>query len=762
MRDHKRTAAFLASLMICISTAAAPISVYAENGDDTSAATVEEFEEDEEAAASTASESYIVSGDFSYSLNSDGSAQIQDCTATGTELTIPDTIDGIKVAELGKTAFGSDPENCPFEKINLPASIEYISSSDPFMYCTKLKEINVDAANEYYTVSDGVLFSKDMTLLVCYPQMLGGSSYTIPEGVTELGSAALYNTGLEEITFPSTLAVIDYFALGSLTGLTSVDMSGTALSSIGSFAFSGCSALSEVKLPDTLYGIDGGAFYNCKALTEITLPENLNYIGQYAFMDTGLKSIEIPESVESIAYSALGYCTAANGEETPVAGFTVIGQYGSAAYTYCTDSDSDYGYTNDFTFMTPEQAQQQSELLAQERFTEGAFEYAVISDKAVITLCTSQDTVIDVPDTLGGYPVSTIYPAAFSGLTATVINLPDSVTTIREMAFYNCAYLQSITLPAGTESVGNNAFDTCTSLETIDFGGAKTIGQSVFYGCTSLKSVTISGECTEISVNGDGDTPFMDASALEEIIVTEGNGNYCTENGVLYNKDKTTLYAYPSAKKDKEFTLPSTVKEIAQSAFYHAVNLEKVDISGVETIGTYAFEECSALKSVKTTNTITSLGVDAFFNCTSLKSLRFGDKLTTIGSYAYGFYYNEDADTENDEQAETLVEGFKLYCDKDSTAYKFAKNYGIETVTGTVELFGKNVDKTFLWVMAGILLAAIAAVIGIITGRSIKKKKAEKKEAERQKELAERRAKKREEAEKETGAENGKEETNEE
>lgn len=65
MRDHKRTAAFLASLMICISTAAAPISVYAENGDDTSAATVEEFEEDEEAAASTASESYIVSGDFS-------------------------------------------------------------------------------------------------------------------------------------------------------------------------------------------------------------------------------------------------------------------------------------------------------------------------------------------------------------------------------------------------------------------------------------------------------------------------------------------------------------------------------------------------------------------------------------------------------------------------------------------------------------------------------------------------------------------------
>ena len=236
MRDHKRTAAFLASLMICISTAAAPISVYAENGDDTSAATVEEFEEDEEAAASTASESYIVSGDFSYSLNSDGSAQIQDCTATGTELTIPDTIDGIKVAELGKTAFGSDPENCPFEKINLPASIEYISSSDPFMYCTKLKEITVDAANEYYTVSDGVLFSKDMTLLVCYPQMLGGSSYTIPEGVTELGSAALYNTGLEEITFPSTLAVIDYFALGSLTGLTSVDMSGTALSSIGSLS----------------------------------------------------------------------------------------------------------------------------------------------------------------------------------------------------------------------------------------------------------------------------------------------------------------------------------------------------------------------------------------------------------------------------------------------------------------------------------------------------------------------------------------------
>ncbi len=761
MFDHKKIAAFLASLLMCFSAMAAPAAAYSENDDETISAETETSDE------TAADDALVTSGIFSYYVTDDGCAQIQGCSSTDTELVIPDTIDGITVTELSRTAFGSDPDNCPFEKISLPASIEYISADNPFMFCSSLKEITVDEASEYFCADSGVLYTKDMTKLICYPQAMGGTSFTIPEGVTEIGSAALYNTGLSDITFPSTLEKTNYFSLGGLEDLTKADLSGTALTEMGIFTFSGCSSLSEVLLPDTLYSIEGGAFYNCKSLKEITLPESLEYVGQYAFMDTGLTSIEIPESVTEIGYCAFGYYTDEYGSERASSSFTIIGQYSSAAYTYCTDTDEEYGYANEFTFMTPEQAQEQSELLAQERFTEGSYEYAIVGDGAVITLCTSADSIIDVPAELGGYPVTAIYPIAFSSLNAAEITLPDTITDIRTMAFYNCAYLQSLSLPQSVKSIGNNAFDSCTGLETIDLGGAETIGLSVFYGCTSLRKVTISGSCTEITLNGDGDLPFIDTPALEEIIVTDGNGSYSSENGVLYNKDKTILLAYPPAKADKKFKAPSGVKEIAQSAFYNCKHLEEVDISGVTTINTYAFEGCTSLKKVKLSKELTSIGVDAFFDCTSLKQLRFYDKVDTIGDYAFGFYYNKDADTENGEETEVLVDGFRVYCSKDSDVYKYAQTMGIETVTGTIDLFGKNVDITFLWIMGGILVAAAAALIGVLTGKHIKKKKAEKEDEERKKAIEEKRTKKQEASDgkshkmNEGSPENGEEEYNE-
>lgn len=750
MLNHKKTAAFLAGLMICLSTAALPVSVYAENEAATTHETVDELEAEELEEVYDPTADYIVSGDFSYTLNPNGLVQIQDCSAEGTELVIPETIDGIAVAELGRTAFGSDDTKCPFEKITIPASVEYISSNNPFIYCKQLKEIVVDSANNEYVVSDGVLYTKDMKTLVCYPQKLGGGSFTVPDGVEEIGAAGLYNTELNDIKFPSSLAMLGYFSLGSLKQLIAVDFSNTALSSIDSFVFSGDSALYDVKLPDTLYSIGGGAFHQCTSLKEISLPKNLGYIGQYAFMDTGLKSIEIPESVTEIGYCALGYKTNTAGNEMPVEGFTVIGQYGSEAFTYCSDSDSDYGYSNDFTFMTPEQAEQQAELIAQERFTEDCYEYAVINGNAVITLCTSSETIIDVPEKLGGYPVTEIYPIAFSSSMATVINLPETITDIHEMAFYNCQYIKDLTLPQSVKSVGNNAFDNCISLETINLGGAETIGQSVFYGCTALKSVTISGNCNEITENGDGDIAFIDTTALQEIIVTDGDGNYSSENGVLYNKDKTNLIIYPTDKEGKEFKAPDSVKEIEQSAFCNNRNLETVNISHVEKIGTYAFDSCAVLRNVRTSKNLKAIGGYAFFNCMELKELRIEDKAETIGNYAFGFYYNEEADTENGESTDALLDGFKLYCKKGSPVYEYALSQGITVVTGTIDIFGRNVDEKAVYVFGGLFGAAILALIGFFTGKGIKKKKAAKQEEERRREIAEKVAKKHQQALKES------------
>lgn len=749
MFKHKKVAAFILSLLISVSAISPVYSAFAEGEEETSAADEASGEEESE---------IIVSGEFSYSLTHDNTVCIEDCSSEEKNLVIPDTIDGIAVTELGKLAFGSDIGK-PYETITLPASIEYISSDNPFSFCDSLKEIIVDSSNENYITEDGVLFTKDKSKLVCYPQKKTGNSYSIPEGVSVLGEASIYNTQLSEITFPSTLKEISYFALGSNSKLTSADLSKTAVSSIGLYAFTDCSALSSVLLPDSLYEIAGAAFSRCKKLSEITLPDNLGIIGQAAFIDTGLSKIVVPDSVSEIGYSAFGYYIDENNEQKPDSSFIIVGSYGSAAQTYATDTDSEYDYENSFEFRVPEQDEQITEQQSLEKRTFGDYEYAVVNGEAVITACLSADTVLNVPSEIEGLTVTAVYPAAFQYCTSEEIILPETITLIREMAFYNCINLKKIELPQSLTEIRSNAFDSCTLLKSLNTGGATTIGNQIFYGCTSLetvempeavtigtelfkecssvKNLTISGNCT--SFGGEDEEPFLNCTSLESVTVTSGDGIYSSENGVLFNKDKTAIVLYPQAKKDKKYKAPKSVKEIGPSAFYHCKYLESADISGVEILRDYAFEGCEKLKKAKLSKNLKQIGADAFYGCKALTSLRFYDKLEYIGEGAFGECYNENADLDNidseitgtDDESEphdVLIEGFKIYADKDSMAYDYAEKKNIPIVSNTVLFLGLNIHKGILFGGAGVIAAFIAAFITKLIVSKAKKKKSEKPE----------------------------------
>lgn len=711
MFKHKKITAFILSLLISTSAVYPLYDTFAEDEADTSVSA--DISDDEDSGIT-------VSGSFSYSITHDNTACIEDCSSQEKNLIIPDTIDGIPVTELGKLAFGNDFGN-PYETITLPASINYISSDNPFAVCDSLKEIIVDPSNENYTSEDGILFSKDKSKLVCYPQKRSGSSYVIPEGVSVLCGSSFYNTQLSEVTFPSTLSDIQYYAMGNNSKLTSVDLSGTKISAIGMYAFTECTNLTEVLLPDTLYEIDGAAFSRCKSLKEITLPEHLEIIAQYAFIDTAISKITIPDSVTEIGYCALGYYNDAELGEKANESFVIIGSSGSAAQTYSTDSDTEYGYSNSFTFRTPEEDADLTEQLALERKTFGNYEYAVVGDGIVITACYADDAVLNVPSEIEGYKVIAVYPVAFRTCSSEEINLPETVTYIREMSFYGCANLKKLTLPSSLTEIGNNSFDSCTLLETLDTGGAVTIGEQVFLNCTALKNLTISGNCT--SIGTENEEPFLDCSALESVTVTDGDGIYSSDNGVLYNKDKSTVILYPQAKTDKKYTAPNSVKEIGQSAFYRCKYLESVDISKVEKINAYAFEGCEKLKKAKLSKNLTGIGADAFFDCKELTSLRFYDKLTDIGEGAFGECYNENADTENGESETSLIEGFKIYADKDSIAYQYAESKGIKILSNTIYFLGLNIHKGILFGSAGVIAAAIAALIAkFAISKSAKKK----------------------------------------
>lgn len=201
----------------------------------------------------------------------------------------------------------------------------------PFLGCSSLKSIEVEDENNNYVSVDGVLFSADKTILIAYPNGNGETSYTVPEGTTEIASSAFFdNSSLTEINFGSTLQYID----------------------AGAFDF--CSEIASLTIPSNVIEIADNAFSDCTNLTEVNLSEGLETVGNYAFYNCeNLNSIVIPESVDSIGDYAFGYIE--NEDETDEdgnyvsdkeSGFTILGYSTSKAKKYASKNGIDFQSLN--------------------------------------------------------------------------------------------------------------------------------------------------------------------------------------------------------------------------------------------------------------------------------------------------------------------------------------------------------------------------------------------------------------------------------
>ena len=197
----------------------------------------------------------------------------------------------------------------------------------------------------------------------------------------------------------------------------------------------------------------------------------------------------------------------------------------------------------------------------------------------------------------------------------TSITIPSGFISIGEQAFGNCTGLTSITIPSGFISIGDYAFWNCTGLTSITIqNGVTSIGTGAFWNCTGLTSITIPSSVTSIGVN-----VFYNCTGLTDITVDSNNSSFCSESGVLFNKDKTTLIYYPLGKNDSSYTIPDGVTVIEQYAFYCNSKLTSVTIpSGVTSIGEMAFRECSGLTSVIVPSSVTSIEYNAFWCCFNL------------------------------------------------------------------------------------------------------------------------------------------------
>lgn len=209
-------------------------------------------------------------------FNEDITTLISCPTSKQDDYTVPDT-----VTHINDYAF----QGCnKLTKILLPANLTEIGKN-AFLSATRLTSITVNESNNNYSSADGVLFNKDKTILIHYPEAKAESSYEIPNTVNTISELAFFGSEkLESLTIP-----------GSVT-------------TIGANAFRFAEKLTSITIPESITAIPEGAFSYCHSLTSVKLPSKLVSIGDEAFADCqDLTSIEIPESVEIISSIAFRF-----------------------------------------------------------------------------------------------------------------------------------------------------------------------------------------------------------------------------------------------------------------------------------------------------------------------------------------------------------------------------------------------------------------------------------------------------------------------
>ena len=166
-------------------------------------------------------------------------------------------------------------------------------------------------------------------------------------------------------------------------------------------------------------------------------------------------------------------------------------------------------------------------------------------------------------------------------------------------------------------------FSATTGLTTLNGIGDSTTEEytgSCFFDCDSIEAIVLPASLTSI-----GNAAFANCDRLARIFVDSGSESFVSEDGIVYNKAKTTLIAYPVGRSDTSFSIPSSVKIIGNSAFFGAVNLSSVTIPpSVTNIRYCAFRNCTALTSITLPDSVSEIRDFAFRECSSLTSVTIG------------------------------------------------------------------------------------------------------------------------------------------